>query len=136
VSNFKQTEGSLVAYLVVQLFTRLSIADRKGAFHALCTMQVEQAGGIYFGDDDPFLRLQTSCPSRRLGIPKGLGLLGLRLFMVYHPGSRVAGIREGYRSVCGCSVVYWRSGVCVRKMLTRQSTADKLPALNNRVHSS
>src|SRR5579864_1198268 len=99
-------------------------------------MQVEQAGGIYFGDDDPFLQLQTSCQSRRLGIPKGLGMLGLWLFTVYHPGNRVAGIRKGYRSVCGCLVVRWRSGVCVRKMLTRQSTADKLPALNNRVHSS
>jgi hypothetical protein len=57
VSNFEQSE---VAWL--RMFcnpvTRLSVAHRKGVLYALCTMQVEQAGGIYFGDDDPFPRHQ------------------------------------------------------------------------------
>ena len=115
VSNFEQTEVPWLRTILCNPFTRLSVAHRKGCFNALCTMQVEQAGGIYFGDNDPFLRPQTSCQSRRLGIPKGLGLLGLRLFTVYHPGNRVASIRGRYRSVCGCLVVRWWSEVCVLK---------------------
>jgi hypothetical protein len=83
------------------------------------------------------LRQPKPPPSQLLAqVSYFLGLLGLRLFTVYHPGDRVAATREGYRSVCGCLGVRWQRGACVRKILTRQSITDKLPALKNRVNSS
>jgi len=50
-------------------------------------MRVEQSGGIYCRDQHPFQRPQESQQTKRLGIPEGFGLLGLRLFGVYDPGS-------------------------------------------------
>jgi hypothetical protein len=55
---------------------------------------------------------------------------------VYYPGNRVADTGEGLAVARGCLIVRWQSGIGVSEIVTRQSTADKLPAFKNHLDSS